>query len=251
MTPFSTRPSGHHGASLPPRTGGGDDGRADGDGRPDSIPDFIPNYGERLRRARMGLAVAMTPIVMLFVSFTAVYLVRRGFVSFDLSGAGYIRTWLPVRLPWTLLLANTAVLIASSITIDLARRDITREAALAPVQSMPGISLGDERRFPWLALTSVLGVLFLAGQLFVWSKLSAGGFHLAGGTSSSFIYILTAMHGLHLAGGVLALIFANVASVLHRPVESRRIVVDVTSWYWHCMTGLWIYILVLFSFAAQ
>jgi cytochrome c oxidase subunit 3 len=63
--------------------------------------------------------------------------------------------------------------------------------------------------------------------------------------------MLTAMHGLHLAGGVIALLFASVAAVLHRPVETRRIVVDITSWYWHCMTGLWIYILVLFSFAAQ
>jgi len=247
LTPISTRPSGHNGASLPPRTGGGDDGRGSGD----SMPDSIPNYGERLRRARMGLAVAMTPILMLFISFTAVYLIRRGFLSLDLSNTDYIQTWVPVPLPWALLLANTVVLIASSITIDLARREITREAALAPVQSMPGISLGDERRFPWLALTTVLGLLFLAGQLFVWSKLSSGGFHLAGGTSSSFVYILTAMHGLHLAGGVLALMFANVASALHRPVETRRIVVDVTSWYWHCMTGLWIYILVLFSFAAQ
>jgi cytochrome c oxidase subunit 3 len=249
LTPFSTRPSGHNGASFPPSTGGGDDGRGrDGD---DSMPDLIPNYGERLRRARMGLAVAMTPIVMLFISFTAVYLIRRGFLSLDLSNAGYIQTWVPVRLPWTLLLANTAVLVVSSITIELARREITREAALAPVQSIPGISLGDERRFPWLALTTVLGLLFLAGQLFVWSKLSAAGFHLAGGTSSSFVYILTAMHGLHLAGGILALMFANVASVLHRPVETRRIVVDITSWYWHCMTGLWIYILILFSIEAQ
>jgi cytochrome c oxidase subunit III len=247
LTPISTRPSGHNGASLPPRTGGGDDGHGSGD----SMPDSIPNYGDRLRRARMGLAVAMTPIVMLFISFTAVYLIRRGFLSLDLSNTDYIQTWVPVPLPWTLLLANTAVLIASSVTIDLARREITREAALAPVQSMPGISLGDERRFPWLALTTVLGLLFLAGQLFVWSKLSSGGFHLAGGTSSSFVYILTAMHGLHLAGGVLALMFANVAAALHRPVETRRIVVDITSWYWHCMTGLWIYILVLFSFAAQ
>jgi cytochrome c oxidase subunit 3 len=247
VTPISTRPSGHNGASLPPRAGGGDDGRGSGD----SMPDYIPNYGERLRRARMGLAVAMTPIVMLFISFTAVYLIRRGFLSLDLSNAGYLQAWVPVRFPWTLLLANTAVLVVSSITIDLARREITREAALAPVQSIPGISLGDERHFPWLALTTVLGLLFLAGQLFVWSKLSAGGFHLAGGTSSSFVYILTAMHGLHLAGGVLALMFANVASVLRRPVETRRIVVDITSWYWHCMTGLWIYILVLFSFTAQ
>ncbi|MGD0468368.1 MAG: cytochrome c oxidase subunit 3 [Terriglobales bacterium] len=246
MTPFSTQPSGHNGASLPPHAGGGDDGRDSGD----SMPDSIPNYGERLRRARMGLAIAMTPIVMLFISFTAVYLIRRGFLSLDLSDTAYIQTWVPVRLPWTLLLANTIILMASSITIDLARREITREAALAPVQSIPGVSLGDERHFPWLALTTVLGLVFLAGQLFVWSKLSSRGFHLAGGTSSSFVYILTAMHGLHLAGGILALMFANVASVLQRAVETRRIIVDITSWYWHCMTGLWIYILVLFSFAA-
>src|ERR1039458_6464453 len=169
VTPISTRPSGHNGASLPPRAGGGDDGRGSGD----SMPDYIPNYGERLRRARMGLAVAMTPIVMLFISFTAVYLIRRGFLSLDLSNAGYLQAWVPVRFPWTLLLANTAVLVVSSITIDLARREITREAALAPVQSIPGISLGDERHFPWLALTTVLALLFFAGQLFVWSKVSS------------------------------------------------------------------------------
>jgi cytochrome c oxidase subunit 3 len=65
------------------------------------------------------------------------------------------------------------------------------------------------------------------------------------------VYVLTAMHGLHLAGGILALLFANLASWLHRNIEARRIVVDITSWYWHCMTGIWIYILLLFSFAAQ
>jgi cytochrome c oxidase subunit III len=247
MTPFSTRVTGHNGASLPPRLGGGGDGR----GRDGDTPDSMPNYGERLRRARLGLAVAMTPIVMLFISFTAVYLIRRGFLSIDVSDATYIRTWVPVSLPWSLLLANTAVLIFSSFAIDLSRRQITREAALAPIRSIPGISLGNERHFPWLALTTALGLLFLAGQLFVWSQLSARGFHLEGGTSSSFVYILTAMHGLHLAGGILALVMANVASVLRRPVEARRIIVDIVSWYWHCMTALWIYILILFSFAAQ
>ncbi|HLX86539.1 MAG TPA: cytochrome c oxidase subunit 3 [Terriglobales bacterium] len=249
LTPTSTRPSGHHGSSLPPRAGGGDDGR----GRDGDMPDSIPNYGERLRRARMGLALAMTPILVLFITFSAVYIARRAFPAADLNlnlNAGYIQSWIPVRLPWPMLLVNTVVLILSSITIELARRRITREAALAPVRSIPGVSLGDEPHFPWLALTSILGLLFLGGQLFVWSKLSAAGFHLAGGTSSSFVYMLTAMHGLHLAGGVVALLFANLAAWMHRPVETRRIVVDITSWYWHCMTGLWIYILVLFWFAA-
>ena len=245
-TPTSHRPSGHNGSALPPYSGGGDDGRG-GRGSGDSMP----NYGQRLRRARLALAVFMTPISMLFISFTVVYLIRRGFVSFDVSSDTFIRTWLPVRLPWTILFVNTVVLLLSSGSIDLARRAITREAALAPVKSIPGVSLGDESNIPWLGLTALLGVIFLAGQLFAWRQLSASGFHLLGGTSSSFVYILTAMHGIHLAGGVLALAFANIAAILDRPVESRRIVVDITAWYWHFMTGLWICILVLFTFAAH
>ena len=246
LTHSSRNPStGHNGGVHPPDSGGGDDRGGRGSG------DSLPNYGERLRHARLALAVFMTPICMLFLSFTVVYLARRGYLSFDTTNDVYIRQWIPIRLPWALLLLNTAILLVSSFTIDRARRAITREAALSPISNIPGISLGDERHFPWLTLTSVLGVLFLAGQLLVWNNLSRQGFHMTGGTSSSFIYMLTAMHGLHLAGGVLALLIANVASLLHRPVESRRIVVDVTSWYWHFMAGLWIYILVLFSFAAQ
>ncbi len=246
LTPISTRSTGHNGALLPPRPGGGGNGRGDGDSTPN-----MPNYGQRLRQARIGLAVAMAPIFVLFISFTAVYLVRRGSLSFDTARNAYAREWLPVPLPWLILLANTAILIVSSITIELARREVTREAALAPIQSIPGISLGEERRFPWLALTTLAGLLFLAGQLFVWHDLSARGFHLAGGTSSSFVYVLTAMHGLHLAGGILALLYANLAAIFHRNVETRRMVVDITSWYWHCMTAIWLYILLLFSVAAQ
>src|ERR1039457_614580 len=157
LTPTSTRSTGHNGALLPPHLGGGGNGRRDGDG--DSTPNSMPNYGERLRQARLGLAVAMTPIFILFISFTAVYLVRRGFLSFDISRNAYVREWVPVQLPWLMLFVNTGILLASSITIEPARRGITREAALAPVRSIPGISLGEERRFPWLALTTALGFL--------------------------------------------------------------------------------------------
>src|ERR1017187_8693171 len=124
LTPVTTRFTGHRGASLPPRPGGGDNGRGDGD----SAPNSMPNYVERLRHERLGLAVAMTPIFILFISFTAVYLVRRGFLSFDITRNAYIREWLPVQLPWFILLVNTAILMVSSITIELARREITREA---------------------------------------------------------------------------------------------------------------------------
>lgn len=225
--------------------------RRGGRGSGDNMPNHMPDYGERLHRARLGLAVAMTPILMLFISFTAAYLVRRGFLTFDLSNNADARTWLPVRLPWTVLLANTTVLILSSVTMELARRDVTRQAALAPVKSIPGISLGEEPNVPWLGLTTVLGLLFLAGQLFIWTQLASRGFHVATSPSSSFVYLLTGMHALHLAGGVLALLVSDISFLLHRPVESRRIAVDITAWYWHFMTGLWIYILALLSFAAQ
>jgi len=239
--------TGHTGGELPPHTGGGDDGERGDHGRGDSMP----NYGQRLRNARLALAVFLTPIVMLFVSFTVVYVARRGFLSWDTDSQTYTPTWVPVPLPWTLLLANTFVLTLSSITMELARRAVTREAALAPVKSIPGVSLGDERHVPWLSVATVLGLLFLAGQLVVWNWLSSRGFRLSGGTSNSFVYILTAMHGIHLAGGILALMYCLAALLLRYPVESRRIVVDITSWYWHFMTGLWICILVLFGFVAQ
>jgi cytochrome c oxidase subunit 3 len=247
LSSISGRAIGSHGASLPPHTGGGgDDGRSNrGSG------DSMPNYGERLRRARLGLAVAMTPIVVLFISFTAVYLAERGFLTFDLAARNRVLTWLPVSLPWPLLIANTAILIVSTVTMELARRDITRQSALAPVKSIPGISLGDERNFPWLGLTTLLGAIFLAGQLFIWSRLGNRGFHLGTSPSSSFVYFVTGMHSVHLAGGALALLYAGITTLLHRPVESRRILVDITTWYWHCMTGIWIYILVLLSFAAR
>lgn len=120
--------TGHDGGTQPPAFGGGGDGNSGGS----------PNYVERLRRARLGMAVALTPITMLFVSFTSAYVVRQGLPTFDEPTGKYVRDWLSVNLPVTILLVNTFVLLASSITMELARRQITRQAALAPVRSIPG-----------------------------------------------------------------------------------------------------------------
>ena len=238
ITDFKTGQGGR--GSLPPTSfGGGDDGQGS----------TGPNYGERLRRARLGLAVAITPIVMLFVSFTSAYIVRKGLPTLDETTGNYVRDWLSVNLPWTLLVVNTVILLVSSVTMELARRQITRQAALAPVRSIPGVSVGEERSIPWLNLTTVLGLSFLIGQWLAWKELENRGFYLATSTSSSFVYLLTGMHALHLIGGMIALMYAAVISWLHRPVEVRRIVVDVSAWYWHFMAILWIYIFALMGFA--
>jgi cytochrome c oxidase subunit 3 len=98
-------------------------------------------------------------------------------------------------------------------------------------------------------MTSVLGLVFLFGQWTAWRQLAANGFYVATTPSSSFVYLLTGTHAIHLMGGVLALFIAGIASLLRRSVATRSIVVDVTAWYWHFMAGLWIYILCLLEFA--
>ncbi len=223
---------------LPP-TGGGDDGRSGGG----------PDYGARLRRARLGLILTIITVCMVFIALTSAYIVRQGLPTFDDASKSYVRDWGEVRLPVLLLALNTLVLLVSSVTVELARRQAARQAALAPVQSIPGVSLGDERSFPWLWITVGLGFAFLAGQWMAWGQLHNAGFYINTNPNSSFVFLLTAAHAVHLAGGMIALLWAALAFLRHKSPESKRIAVDITAWYWHFMAFLWIYIFALLGFA--
>jgi cytochrome c oxidase subunit III len=239
-----TRPIEHldRGGKPPvPPAGGGDEGRS-----PDS---GLPSYGARLRRARLGMICAIVTVSMVFVSLTSAYVVRRGLPTFDDSTRTYFRDWGEVQLPWLLLFMNTAILMISSLTMEGARRGIARRAALAPVGSIPGVSLGEDRSFPWLGVTVVLGLGFLVGQWIAWGELRSRGFFVNTNPDSSFVYLLTVAHAVHLAGGMVALFWAGMASLQHKPIEGRRIVVDVAAWYWHFMAVLWIYVFALLAFA--
>jgi cytochrome c oxidase subunit III len=224
---------------MPPATGGGDDGRG-GD---------IPDYGARLRRARLGLVCAIATVAMVFISLTSAYIFRRGLPTFDGSVNSYVRDWGRVDLPWALLGVNTLILLSSSVTMELARRKAARQAALAPVQSIPGVSLGNEKSFPWLGITVLLGLSFLAGQWLAWIELHNRGFYVYTNPSSSFVFLLTIAHAVHLGGGMIALLWAASSSLFHKPLEARRIVVDITAWYWHFMAVLWLYVFALLGFA--
>jgi cytochrome c oxidase subunit III len=224
---------------LPPVGGGG------GDERPGS---GLPHYATRLRRARLGLLVALTPVLMLFVSFTSAYVVRQGLPSLDPRTNQLVRDWIPVKLPM-LLLVNTGVLVLSSAGMELARRQVKNAAEASAHSSAGEVSAGDEGKMPWLAVTIVLGLSFLFGQWTAWKELAANGFYVATTPSSSFVYLLTGAHAVHLMGGVVALLLAGAFSLVRRPVTTRSIVVDVTAWYWHFMAVLWIYIFCLLEFA--
>jgi cytochrome c oxidase subunit III len=201
----------------------------------------------RLRRARLGMLVAIVGIIMIFISLTSAYVVRQGLPTFDPRTNSLQRDWLRVPLPM-LLVVNTVVLLISSITMELARRQAARDLAAAAITPINRAAAKNDSKISWLALTILLGLSFLAGQLIVWRELGAAGFYLATTPSSSFVYLLTGMHGVHLFGGILALLVASVASLLRRAPDSQYVVVDVTGWYWHFVTILWLYLLCLLKF---
>jgi len=210
--------------------------------------DGLQQLEMRLRRARLGLGVGVLGIVMVFVSFTSAYIVRQGLPTLDPRTNTLVRDWFPLPLP-ALLFFNTGLLLISSVTMELARRQVARSTTPTRAASIPNVFAGREGTILWLALTAVLGLSFLKGQWTVWSEMEASGFYVASSPSSSFLYLLTGTHGVHLLGGIVALLAALPTVLFRRPAESRLVVLDVTAWYWHFMTLLWVYILCLLEFA--
>ena len=102
---------------------------------------------------------------------------------------------------------------------------------------------------PWLGITVLLGLGFIAGQLLVWSTLRHQGVYLGGGPSGSFFYALTGLHAIHLLGGIAVLLYALSGEWIKRKFESQQIAVDATGWYWHFMALLWFALFALLHFA--
>jgi len=126
---------------------------------------------------------------------------------------------------------NTAVLLASSLTFEMAGRALKQAA--------------DSKLRGWLGATAALGTLFLAGQLLAWKQLAAQGVFVGTNPSSSFFYILTATHGIHLLGGMTALLYLTIRFLRRKFSARRRSALKATAVYWHFMDALWIYLLLL------
>ncbi len=183
-----------------------------------------PGPGDRVvQRYKLAVWVGMGAIVMFFAALTSAMIVREG-----LSG-----DWQPFALPGVLYV-STAVLLASSLTIEKARK--------AMWSSLEG------RLRLWVNLSAVLGLGFLACQVLGWQQLAARGIYLADNPANSFYYLLTAGHGLHLLGGVASLgyIWARVRAGTAWP--TREAAVEAAALYWHFLDVLWIYILGLLLF---
>jgi cytochrome c oxidase subunit 3 len=167
--------------------------------------------------------VVLYAITMMFAAFTSALIVRKG-SSLD---------WRTFKLP-SILFLNTGLLLASGVTLEVSRRRIA-----AFIRNLENKVRNPAR---WLFVTFFLGLLFVAGQYVAWSQLSAQGLYLATNPSSSFFYVLTATHALHVLGGL-----AGLGYVIRKLSKSslRRSTLDATAHYWHFMDALWLYLLLL------
>jgi cytochrome c oxidase subunit 3 len=170
-----------------------------------------------------GIWVVLASITMSFAAFTSALVVRQG-ASND---------WHHLTLPGILYL-NTLVLVASSVALEMARRRLGIFMRSRDAEALPPVG--------WLYATLGLGLLFVAGQYVAWAQLRSQGLYLATNPNSSFFYVLTAIHALHVTGGLGGLV--RVLYKLNRSTL-RKSTLDATSHYWHFMDALWIYLLVL------
>ena len=101
----------------------------------------------------------------------------------------------------------------------------------------------------WRA-TTALGVAFLVGQVVAWRALVQMGFYVGTNPSSSFFYVFTAAHAAHLLGGILALFYVLFRDFSKTKRLSLPIAAETTSYYWHFMDGLWLFLVALLFFGA-
>jgi cytochrome c oxidase subunit 3 len=181
-------------------------------------------YGSR-EASQSGIWVGIFAITMSFAAFTSALFVREG-------SAG---DWMHLTLP-PLLYGNTLALLLSSATLQRARRAIG--VAAIPEAGAVRTGLG------WLAATLALGLIFIAGQYEAWRELAAQGLYLATNPNSSFYYVLTAMHGLHVFAGIAALLFVT-SRLAARSTAFRQSTFKATTTYWHFMGVLWLYLLIV------
>ena len=183
-------------------------------------------------RYRIGVLVGLASILMMFTALASAYVVR--------SGMPTSTDWRGGEMP-SFAYLSTALILLSSLTF-------TRASAALRHEENAGYRL-------WLGVTLLLGLGFLASQILAWRELVGRGLYLASNPHSSFFYVLTGLHALHLAGGIvaLALLYAYARRVggagenLDVDVK-RRTLTEVVGTYWHFMDALWVVLFLLLLF---
>lgn len=235
---------GDHGAGRRPPTDKHTGGNGEGDNWQDR-PVGSRGPWERLHQSRISLLFGLGGVLFLFIALITAFLATKGSSHINAHGQ-YVNEWRAITLP-RILIANTVILLISSVTAELARRSMFREVDV--MEEWIGLGKPTTRRaMLWLGLTLAFGVMFLAGQSVAWSQLAALPAYLRGLTSAKLFYVFTGAHAVHLLAGLIGLTAALVKLRTSPQFETRRVWVDISAWYWHAMGVLWLALYALLAF---
>jgi cytochrome c oxidase subunit 3 len=177
-----------------------------------------PKQPLTMNAKKFAMWLFLVSVGMLFAAFSSAYIVRQA------EG-----NWVDFALP-SLFYFTTAIIILSSITIQLAYFAAKKDD-LERVKLLVGV-------------TTVLGLLFLIGQVIGWKQLTESSIYLVGNPSGSFVYILTGLHGAHLIGGIVYLLIVLFAAFRMKINSNNLLQLELCVTYWHFLGGLWIYLFV-------
>jgi cytochrome c oxidase subunit 3 len=171
--------------------------------------------------AKIGLGVFLAVVGSLFALFISAYSMRMNMVD-----------WRALPVP-RLLWFNTGVLVLSSVALQWAQVAARRN-------DMDSVIVG-------LCAGGAAAITFLVGQLLAWQQLSVAGYFVASNPANSFFYLITATHGLHLMGGLVAL--GRTTAKVWRGAEMTqvRLSVELCAIYWHFLLLVWLVLLGLLT----
>jgi cytochrome c oxidase subunit 3 len=189
-----------------PFGGGGDRGGSEGGSFPVS-------------KEQLATWMVLTGVTMLFAGLSSAFVVLHGSPS-----------WQSIKIP-ALLWGNTFVLIASSVTLEIARRAVRKNR--------------QRELTMWLVLSGILGIAFLAGQFAAWRELVQAGVYLPSTLHSSFFYVLTGIHGVHIIGGLGVLVYVLRCALRGRLRPADYEPLKLGALYWHFMDAVWAFLFLL------
>jgi len=184
----------------------------------------ISEQKRKIHPHKFTLWVAIGSILMMFAGLTSAYIVKRSQAS-----------WLMIEIP-TLFWYSTATILASSVTVQLALKALKKREMI------------NYRRL--LVVTAVLGVLFIVLQIAGFRQFAAQDIRLVGAGSNasySFLLAISGLHGVHVLGGVVALVVIAIRALNSSTRSYSTVPLEIAATYWHFVDALWIYLFIFFT----
>jgi cytochrome c oxidase subunit 3 len=184
----------------------------------------ISEQKRKIHPHKFTLWVAIGSILMMFAGLTSAYIVKRSQAS-----------WLMIEIPM-MFWYSTATILASSVTVQLALKALKKREMI------------NYKRL--LLVTAVLGVLFIVLQVAGFSQFAAQDIRLVGAGSNasySFLLAISGLHGVHVLGGVVALVVIAIRALNSSTRSYSSVPLEIAATYWHFVDALWIYLFIFFT----